>query len=559
MAYFAEGAISAARVAENTLKARCFGSQPTAYQLQVTLGPAGIVFAGCSCPVGDGGHCKHIAALLLTWVDDPDSFTKIDELAASLEKRSKAELIAIIQRMIQREPDLEMLLELPLPGIEAVEKPLDAQVIRRQVEHAFRSSHGDQDWGWGDPAEVAAELQSLFDLAGKYQDQNRPGDAATIYQIVVETILDYENMVMQDEHGHLSGSIDECAEGLGDCLDAISEVSQRVSILKTLFDIFAWDVKAGGIGIGEGVLESFLDEITAQEKQLISGWIQSTLPSLSGWALQTMGELLLALLEDTIDDEAFLQICRQTGQVDELVDRLLDLKRTDEAVGETQQAGDYNLPRLADLFVRHGLAPLAEDLMRERAANSRDTRLTGWLKEHAKKKGDLKQALAYAEQEFWQHPQVSMYVEMRQLAAGLEGWLALRTKTLERIAQTKDDRLLIEIFLEEGEIDQALETLERVRASPRLWRIDDLQEQVARAAIIQRPRQAIQLYLQLIEQLVKLRGRGNYAQAIVHLRTVREIYLRLGEAQAWQAVIARLRDLHRKLPALQDELDRAGL
>jgi len=142
MSYFSHGAIYESRRKGQTLKARCRGSQASAYNLQATFGPAGIATAHCSCPVGAGGRCKHVAALLLTWVDDPTSFKEIEDLAVALEKRSKAELIALIQLMTQREPDLEMLLEMPFPGNEAGEKPLDAQVIRRQAEHAFRSPQG---------------------------------------------------------------------------------------------------------------------------------------------------------------------------------------------------------------------------------------------------------------------------------------------------------------------------------------------------------------------------------------------------------------------------------
>ena len=270
MAYFGRGAISETRLQGNILKARCRGSQSASYQLQIALGSAGIAFATCSCPVGADGRCKHVAALLLTWVDAPGTFKEIDDLATSLQKRSNAELIAIIQRMIQREPDLEMLLELPLPGIEAGEKPLDVQVIRRQAEHAFQSLRGEWEMGWGDPAEMVAELQPLFTLAAQYQAQNNPGNAATVYQVVAETTLDHEDVIMQDEAGHLGGSLHDCIEGLGDCLDAISDARQRESILKTLFAIFAWDVKAGGIGIGDGVPELLLEQTTAEERQLIS-------------------------------------------------------------------------------------------------------------------------------------------------------------------------------------------------------------------------------------------------------------------------------------------------
>jgi uncharacterized Zn finger protein len=129
------------------------------------LGPAGITSANRSCPVGAPGRCKHIAALFLAWVDAPDSFKETDDLTASLEKRSKAELIALI-------------------GIESGEKTLDTQIIQKQAKHAFHSSHGDWEMGWGDPYEIVEEFQALFDLAGQYQAQNNPGNAATIYRIV---------------------------------------------------------------------------------------------------------------------------------------------------------------------------------------------------------------------------------------------------------------------------------------------------------------------------------------------------------------------------------------
>ena len=78
--------------------------------MQVTLGQAGIVTGGCSCPVGFGGRCKHAAALLLTWLHRPDAFLEVEELEARLDRRSKPELVALLRRAINRYPDLEELL-----------------------------------------------------------------------------------------------------------------------------------------------------------------------------------------------------------------------------------------------------------------------------------------------------------------------------------------------------------------------------------------------------------------------------------------------------------------
>lgn len=71
MPYFSRGAIYDTRLQGQTLKAHCRGSQAASYTLQATLSPAGIASTNCSCPVGAGGRCKHVAALLLTWVDAP--------------------------------------------------------------------------------------------------------------------------------------------------------------------------------------------------------------------------------------------------------------------------------------------------------------------------------------------------------------------------------------------------------------------------------------------------------------------------------------------------------
>ena len=560
MSYFSRGFIYETRRQGQSLKARCRGSQADSYQLQVILSPTGIASASCSCPVGSGGHCKHVAALLLTWVDAPTSFKEIDDLTVTLEKRSKADLIALIQLMVQRDPDLEMLLEIPLPGSEAGDKPVDAQVIRKQANHAFRSSRGEYELGWGDPYEIVEELQSLFDLAEQYRAQNNPSNAAIIYREVAATLLDYKDAVMGDDDGHLIAAFDDCAVGLEECLETIANSDQRESILKVLFDIYALDLKIGGIGLGDTVPGILLEQTTLQEKEMISDWIETALTGMRDWARAAIGGLLLDLRAGALDDESFLKICYRTGRLDDLVDRLLTLKRTDEAVENAGQAGDYDLLRLADLFVRHGQGPLAETLVRDRIKTSQDTRLIGWLKEYAKNQGDLVQALAFAEKMFWIRPTVEAYVEMRRLAQPQKQWPGLRTKTLESLDQKGEQALLTEIFLEEGQIDQALESLERARGSNFYWGGGfALKIKVAQAASKPRPRESIRLYMQLVESLIQQRGRGNYVQAAGYLRIVRETYAHLGEPQSWQELIAALREQNRNLPALREELNRAGL
>jgi len=110
--YFLQGAIFDARRQGSTLKAYCEGSRPEPYRVRVTFTSKGIKEAECSCPVGSGGRCKHVAALLLTWLHRPEEFREVEELDKALERRSKSELIALIKQMLLRRPELEA----PLPS-----------------------------------------------------------------------------------------------------------------------------------------------------------------------------------------------------------------------------------------------------------------------------------------------------------------------------------------------------------------------------------------------------------------------------------------------------------
>src|SRR5262245_3545270 len=76
--YAHTGHIFAAVRRENTLRARCRGSSGGPYLVSATLAEVGrakaknpIEFA-CDCP--RGGFCKHVVALLLTWVERPELF-----------------------------------------------------------------------------------------------------------------------------------------------------------------------------------------------------------------------------------------------------------------------------------------------------------------------------------------------------------------------------------------------------------------------------------------------------------------------------------------------------
>jgi uncharacterized Zn finger protein len=555
--YFQQGNIFNPRRQEQTLKARCLGSQPQPYYVEVALGPEGIAFGDCSCPVGAGGHCKHAAALLLTWLHEPQAFLEVEGLETALARRSPVELIALIRKMIQRYPDLETLLELPTIGGAGAEKPLDPEVIRRQVSNAFYGA----GYEWGAVVSIAQDLQELVDLADDYAQREDWRNAATVYHTVAQGVLDHYGMV-QDEEGDLHPIVNQCVEGLGQCLEVSEDPAQREGLLRALFDVYRWDVDFGGIDMGYQALDIILEQATPEERQRVAEWVRQALPTGDSWSdnyhRQVYGGFLLQLQEEKLDDDAFLRLCRETGRLQDLVNRLLELDRADEAMADVRQAGDYDLLRLADVFMSHGHADLAERLIRERAQTSQDSRLTVWLKERAQARGDLAEALSLAESLFWQRPSVPDYKEVRKLALSLGRWEALRAEYLSRLTDEGKYALLTEIHLLDGEVDQALTTVEQISGWDR-WGRNTLVLQVAQAAEESWPRDAIRLYMAMVDRLINARGRDSYAQAATHLLRVRALYIHIGKEETGRSLIANIREQNRRLRALQDELNRAGL
>ena len=568
--YFRSGHILDPRLQGNTLKARCLGSRPGPYYVEVTLGREGIVSGDCSCPVGGGGHCKHAAALLLTWVHQPDAFLEVEELESALEGRSKAELVALVRRMIARYPDLESLLELPIVGEAGADRPLDPDVIRRQASNAFYGVGYDE---WDAVYGIAQQLMELVTIGDDHAERGQWRNAATMYEIVMREVVDNYGMV-QDEEGDLHRVVSGCVEGLGACLEATEDPARREALLRALFDVYHWDVAYGGMDMGYEAPGIVLEQATPEEKARVAEWVRDALPAGASWSegyqRQQYGGFLLQLEEVGLDDEAYLRVCRETNRWQDLVDRLLALSRIEEAAAAARRVADYELLRLADLFVSHGHADLAEDLVRERAQAGesdpggkarRDSRLVVWLKKLAQERGDLAEALTLAERLFWEHPDVPGYQEMRDLARSLRRWDERRAATLACLVEEEKYHLLTEIHLEEGEADRALESLERIGASRWgwTWASGPLRIQVAEAAEKSRPREAIRLYVEAVERLIAARGRSSYAEAAGYLLRVRDVYHRLGESGTWNSLVADLRDQNRRLRALQDELNKAGL
>ncbi len=560
-------AIFNARRQGMTLKADCEGKSAPSYRVSAVLGENGIGSADCSCPVGDGGRCKHVAALLLTWINSPEEFADVEETDQALGRLSREQLIALVKHMLSRHPDLELMLGAPLPtgtaAAESQQPSVDPAVYQRQARAAFRGIG--REYECGASAAVAADLGPIVAVGAGFLEQGSHANAAAVYEAVVETVLENYDEA-NDEEGDLVGVVQECSDGLRECLAGLREGDPaRDAIVRTLFDVYQADMEHGGIDLGDGVPETLIAQTTKAERETVARWVREALPTgaewSDSWRREGYGGLLLGLEAEDLDDASYIRVCRETGRVHDLVDRLLALGRLEEAEQEARQAGDYDLLTLADVFGQHGQTAMVEKLIVERAPESKDSRLTAWLKQRHLERGDFAGALDAARDLFRRAPSLEGYQGVRDLARQTGRWDTLRPTLLDVLSRAQPG-VLIEVYLDEGEVGHAIEM---VRAA---WQgklrlaydpVGSMELTVARAAEESQPRDAIEIYRRHVDRVIEGRNRPAYRDAVQLLQRVRALYERLGEQQLWQSYLWDVRSRTRTLPAFKAELQAAGL
>jgi hypothetical protein len=437
--------------------------------------------------------------------------------------------------------------------------------------------------------------------------------AATIYETLVTEIFEQSHLYFDEEAEYddyyeeeryypeeegLDELVGECIEELGNCLaDKQADRVAREKIIEVLFDIYQHDLHAGNsLGFTTSASEQLVKYTTPLERQTIAAWIRDVLTDeeeeVSSSQRKAYGKFLLDLEKDTLDDETYLQICRETGRTSDLIDRLLTLGRIDEAAKETQHIDDYALLGLADLFVQHGQDAVAERLVRTRITapvrpayptvgiilhsqaviteeEKPDWRVLEWLQKYYQTRGNHDAEFEIVETLFRTQPSLRRYQELHDLARRLGRWENVRPELLAFLEEAKNTTLLIQIALDEGDIDHALQLLKGTVKKDRYgytyiesygyYAYGNIALEVARAAEETRPHEAIELYRQYAERLIAMRDRKNYQAACTYLVKVRALYEKLGEGETWTSYITALREQNRNLRALKEELANAGL
>lgn len=545
--YATGSAISAAARVGNDLKANVQGTRDRPYRVRVTLDDGEVSSADCSCPVGDGGRCKHVAAVLLAYLDDPERFTEVADLDANLQQRDKAELVALIKLMVRRAPELEPLLAAPVPGFGKGVK-VTPEVYRRQALDVIRGMNPYDEWA-GD--EIAEGLGELLEAGETFEQAEDFAAAEAVFQGVTAAVVSEGIDYLGDE---VTGQL---AAGLLRAFDRTpADTPRRESVLRSLFELL---MIGSHLGYEDGVdqLDTLLDVVTPAERRTLAKWVRHDGGGKgtgfgTDYRARRVAELLLRIEDDVMDDEAYLAHCRRFGMREELLAKLIELGRPAEAVAEVAAiTSNHDFLSFCEFLVRHGLATEAEQLMRARPKWEKEAHYVRWLKKRAIDRKDGPEVARLSELLLGLWPSLEEYRDIRKWIGDAE-WPAKREKLLRQLEKAKSFGLLTDIYLHEKLIDDAIRVL-------RLDRYSGRQLQVAKAAEATRPEVAIEIYRKKGEQIVEGRHREAYREACQHFKKVAELMARQGQAAEFQTYIKGIAEKYKALRAFQEELRTAKL
>ncbi|MFC1717619.1 SWIM zinc finger domain-containing protein, partial [Candidatus Poribacteria bacterium] len=385
--YYRDGAVLEIEFRGNQVAAEVEGSDYDPYQVSISLSEHGIEYAACTCPYDWGGDCKHIVAVLLTYIHSPEEMEELPSVEAMLTDLDRDQLQALILKLVNSQPGLanmihRQLLSMQVEGDEADvesaapsprerQRPLDPEPFRRQVRYVLHSldymSSSEAYWHVGG---VANSVLEILEQARTFMEANDGRNALTILKAVTEEYVSGWTF-LDDSDGELGELFDRFdllwTEAI---LLADLTPAERGELSSQLDD---WDAEVSDYGIDDAFMGAYeaiqqgwdspiLQSILNGEDIDLGEWYMNPMHSeLAGARLnilarqeRTQEYLNLAKVERRT--ESYTTMLVQLGRVQEAVDYGMEyMGLTDEALTLAKALHDRGETELALEVAEHGL------------------------------------------------------------------------------------------------------------------------------------------------------------------------------------------------------------
>ena len=569
--YAYSGAVDALVLRGNSLEAEVQGSQYEPYRVQLTFDEVGITDAYCSCPYDWGGWCKHIVAVLLAYLDDPETVEERPELSTQIQELD-AEQLEELLLALARDPEVAPAIERHLKLMRAATD--EASSERRTVinPEPFRQrAYGIiESLDHIRPSQaywhISQLLQNLEQLANEAQSFIENGDGRNAL-LILEAITDvYVNRWMM-----LDGSSGETGEFFYPLGKRWIEALLSADLTATEQETWAnkleqWQSEISDYGVDEAFVAGAeaaregWDDLTLQkllqsdreteeeEEQTFYYTHEIALTRLKVLERQERYDEYLRLAKVMPQKGHYLAMLVRLGRIEEAVEQALQQMRTPgEALALAHALRDHKELAAALRIAEHGLTLNNAGSNPHLSKGSYDSTFSGskamlasWLCDLALGMGEHERALIAADITFRESPSLNAYLKVKELAK--DEWEERRAALINYLHQHAAYILQakIEVFLHEGLIDDAINTIKGHHSSYSLL------EQVVSAAVQTRPNWVIQVTQKQAEEIMDAGKSKYYDHAVKWLKHTHAAYHAANRTEEWKSYLLGLRQTHRR-------------
>jgi uncharacterized Zn finger protein len=496
-------------------------------------------------------------------VSRPPSKKGGDSLKPFLEGQTKAQLVALIEDLVQRHPEVRQTLQdrhdMSKGSVARMIASVRKDIETLSAEPAWRN-HWDGRGNVPDYSRVKERMEALL----------TQGHADEVMDLGKELLEAGSRQVeMSDDEGELGEEISDClsvaCDALHECsLDGADRILWAINVkLEDEYDLchglnafWAREHSAEDWSLVADVLLNRL-------KEFLPGREESR--SSESYRRDALSDWVITALENSLRQDEIIPLCEQeaprTDSYVRLVDRLIKAHRLKEADAWIERAIDATQSRLPGI-----------------AANLRNR----WREMREKEDRWLSVAALRAE-EFFAEPSFSAYTDLQKATKKAKLWPEVREAALHFLETGRlppkdgswplpasglprpevakahrypDVRTLVDIAIAEKRPREVLRWYDRPRPDRFSWGWGpDGEDKIAGALADECPDRAIGIWKRLAEKQISLTQPKAYEQAGRYLRKVGGLLDRLEMQEEWKSYLGQLRTTHARKRRFMEVLD----
>jgi uncharacterized Zn finger protein len=574
--YWRSGAVVFLTQRQQTLQAEVEGNAALPYRVTIDFDGGGVTNADCTCPYCFEGWCKHIVAVLLVCVQQPEKIEQRPALAQLLDRLTLVQAQGLVQSLVAANPELINAIDLYVSQL-ALSKAasevassaasispkrqtsVDPAPFKRQAREVLRNAV--RGWEYGqDDDEIAADMGEVITMAMAFVEQGDAANGLVALEAITAGCADN-----WDEIDHYCG-----LTPLDVDLD-FDEVWAEALLSAT----YAEDLSEEEIGGWQEKLEIWQDQLGSFAmalEALRQGWDYPPLVRVlqgevdqSAWGGeapdwgQSLSKIRLSILARQQRYEEYLHLAQAEQLSQQYMTMLGQLGRVDQAmaVAQTQMTTLAEAKALAETLRSQNQLPQALEIALQGLRLGPHNPyivfdFAIWTSDLAEGVGDTNAAVEAREIAFAHRPSFKEYQKLKALAGA--SWPRHQSMLLQQLRDTEAwgiEQAQVSVFLHEGLLEDAITAVSNSRHCREsvVWQVMDAVMDSHSQWVIDQARPPA-------EKIIDEGRAKDYDVAVNWLKRVKGAYQALGQESTWSHYHQKLATTHgrkRKLMGLMQQ------